>query len=70
MVKIMDDLGQRIAQAARLAVALHTGAVMGDDSRQRVGIGGVGPAFVTDDALPYVARSGFPGRALAEGAAE
>jgi hypothetical protein len=69
MVKIMDDLGQRIVQAARLAVLLHTGAALGDDFGQRVRVGGAGPCFVTDDALPCAAGSRFPGPAPAEGAA-
>jgi len=70
MVQVKDDLGQRIVQAVRLAVALHTGAADArDDLGQRVRTGGAGPCLVMDDTLPVLARIGFPGPATAEGAA-
>lgn len=45
-----DDLGTRILNAARLAVAMHlNGANQNDAARRQVGIGGAGAHFVTDD---------------------
>jgi hypothetical protein len=45
-----DELGTRILNAARLAVAMHlNGAVRPDATRRQVVIGGAGPHFVTDD---------------------
>jgi hypothetical protein len=70
MVQVMDDLGQRIIQAARLAVLLHTGAAMEEDNfRQRATADGVGHCLVMDDALPGATGSRFTGPPPAEGAA-
>jgi len=45
-----DDLGTRILNAARLAVAMHLqSAIQPDAARRQVVIGGTGPHFVTDD---------------------
>ena len=56
---VPQNLGQRIVDAARLAVAAHLHASLDGVSnfRQRVVIGGAGPDFVTDDVLPFARRS-------------
>ena len=51
---VSQTLGQRIVEAARLAVAAHLHASLDGvhHFRQRVVIGGAGPDFITDDELP------------------
>jgi hypothetical protein len=44
------DLGARVMNAARLAVAMHLHAsVQPDAGHRQIVIGGAGPRFVTDD---------------------
>ena len=51
---VTQNLGQRIVEAARLAVAAHLHASLEGvhQFRQRVVIGGAGPDFITEDVLP------------------
>lgn len=53
MADVSQDLGQRIVQAARLAVAMHLArAASGVESTGRVEIGGAGPRVLTDEQTP------------------
>jgi hypothetical protein len=51
---VSQTLGQRIVEAARLAVVAHLHASLEGvhQFRQQVVIGGAGPDFITDDVLP------------------
>ena len=68
---VPQSLGQRIVEAARLAVAAHLHASLDGvhPFRQRVVIGGAGPDFITEDVLPRTNRS-HRLDAPADGAAE
>lgn len=49
----LQNLGQRIVQAARMAVAMHLADVMlTDDRRRNINIGGAGEDGFTDEAPP------------------
>jgi pyruvate/2-oxoglutarate dehydrogenase complex dihydrolipoamide acyltransferase (E2) component len=69
---VPQTLGQRIVEAARLAVAAHLHASLDGvhHFRQRVVIGGAGPDFVTDDVLPLALSRSHRLGTNADGAAE
>jgi hypothetical protein len=61
-----SDLGARILAAAKLAASMHlyqsTLPQTSTLDRQQVTIGGAGPTWVTDDALPATAPRRAAGR--------
>ena len=69
---VSQTLGQRIVEAARLMVAAHLHASLGEvqNFRQQVVIGGAGPDFITDDELPRFAHRSHRLAEPADGAAE
>ena len=69
---VSQTLGQRIVEAARLAVAAHLHASLEGvpHFRQRVVIGGAGPDFITDDELPRSTNRSHRLAEPADGAAE
>ncbi|HEV7299661.1 MAG TPA: hypothetical protein VGN72_09875 [Tepidisphaeraceae bacterium] len=49
MEQVMNDLGARVLNAARLAVAMHLSqSTPNENAHRQVVIGGAGPRFVTD----------------------
>lgn len=57
-----NDLGTRVLNAARLAVAMHLAASVRSEAAHRpIVIGGAGPRFVTDDVREEKARMGDRG---------
>ena len=69
---VSQTLGQRIVEAARLAVAAHLHASLDGvhHFRQQVVIGGAGPDFITDDVLPRSTDRSHRSVDHADGAAE
>ena len=60
MADALQDLGQRIVEAARLAVAMHLSDVLlTDGAGRQVGVGGADQDRFTDEAPP-AARGSWP----------
>ncbi len=72
MADAYPNLGVKLIEAARLAVAMHLyqGHGGNETGRQQVVIGGAGPAFFTDEELPIAPDRLVRSSRLAEGGAE